>query len=266
MAAGLTILTLILAFTVVPSTALAKVNEAKLNEANKAAATFVQRYKGAFASGKPPRQSDPQVRALLDRILDASAFGREALAPSELSKAQRLINNAVAIFSAYSGAGASSQGARGMGEEQAKRNIVEFAPEIGQCMDFLARAQGVLADSILTWPAQASPAAGEKSGAKPDIAQVQERMAEGFKGILQIVTGFGADESMSDWQLARLAVLNELAPKVAKAIPFPNALGLRLLARTRMRSITNAAVRDALETFAVAIAKREEEKAPQRTR
>jgi hypothetical protein len=55
---------------------------AALDAVNKAIAEFQAMAKDAVTTGKPPRQTDPKVKALLDTILDTA--GLAALAPLPL--------------------------------------------------------------------------------------------------------------------------------------------------------------------------------------
>ena len=260
----LKILALVASLALGPSIAAAKVDSAKLNGANRATAAFLDQYKGPIASGNPPRQSDPKAKALLDKILDAETLGREILAMSELVKVQQLVNNGIKIFSVYTSRQGDAKSAA-QTDEAAERQVVEFGAEIGRCVDFLMKAQGAIADSVSSWLASPSPQVQERPDVKNELPKVQDRMFEGTKGVLIIVGTYPNDDSRTAWQLARLAVLNDFAPKAATALPYAKTLALRVMARKFKSSTTDPTVQGALETFAVAIAKRDlrnERKAP----
>lgn len=247
---------LVLSLALGPSIATAKIDGAKLNAASKATAAFLDQYKGPIASGSPPRQSDPKAKALLDKILDTETLGRETLAIAELGKVQQLVNNGIKIFSVYATRQGDAKPAA-QPDEAAERRVVEFGPEIGRCVDFLMKAQGAIADSVTSWLASAAPQVQERPDVKSELAKVQDRMFEGTRGALIIVSTYPNDDSRTAWQLARLAVLNDFAPKAATALPYAKALALRVIARKFKTSVTDPAVQGALETFAVAVAKRD---------
>lgn len=85
--------------------ALAAMDSAKIAAAKKAGDDFLAITKGSETTGRIPRQNDPKVKILLDRVFDRTAFGKAVLPLSESGKIGELLNNANRIGFAYMLAG-----------------------------------------------------------------------------------------------------------------------------------------------------------------
>src|SRR5918997_5162640 len=157
---GVLRLVAVAAFAFVSGAAGAAMDQAKVAAAKKAGDDFVAMAKGSETSGKVPRQADPKVKALLDRVFDRAALGPTVLPIAESGKVGELLNNANRIGFVYMLAGTGLTSLDKLGEDQkamdqAERNIGAFAPEIGRWFDYQMAIQGAVADSTIGFLATA---------------------------------------------------------------------------------------------------------------
>ena len=239
------------------STASAAVDPAKIAAAKTAADEFLALAQGAQASGQMPRQTDPKVKALLDRIFDRSALGREVLPIGESGKVGELLNNANRVGFAYMLAGtgltdlgaiANDQGAA----DAAERNMATYAPEVGRWFDYQIALQGAIAQSTVAFLASAKQDVLERPQVKSGLAQVRQGLARSIAGVFQTMSADALDDA---WRRDRMAYLVELAPTAAKLLPPEDAKALREQADTLAEAVSDPRLKAELKSFGEIVAK-----------
>ena len=130
---------------------------------DKAADAFVVLAGNSANTGKAPRQTDPAVKPLLDRVLDTSEIQHGVLPVSELGNLSKWTLAVVNVGTIYTLAG------RGMTKleavpndpaviEKLNHNAVVFAPEMGRYFDATIRLEGAVIDTVMVFLSKASPA------------------------------------------------------------------------------------------------------------
>jgi hypothetical protein len=236
--------------------ALAAMDQAKVAAAKKAGDEFVVLAKGSEASGQVPRQSDPKVKALLDKVFDRTAFGPAVLPIAESGKVGELLANANRIGFVYmlAGTGRSDLGQIADDQkamEQAERNIGAFAPEIGRWFDYQMAIQGAIADSTIAFLATAKKNVLDNPQVKEGLGQVRSGLAGSLRGVLQMMASDTLDDA---WRRDRLVALSEIAPKAAKLVSAEDAASLRDSATQLANAITDPMIQAGLRKFGETVA------------
>ena len=244
------------AFAFVSGAAGAAMDQAKVAAAKKAGDDFVAMAKGSETSGKAPRQTDPKVKALLDRVFDRAALGKDVLPIAESGKVGELLNNANRIGFVYmlAGTGLTSLDQLGQNQkamEQAERNMGAFAPELGRWFDYQMVIQGAIADSTSAFLATAQKNVLENPQVKEGLGQVRSGLAGSMRGVLQMMA---SDTLDNDWRRGRLAALAEIAPKAAKLVTPEDAASLKESANQLAKALNDPGLQEALRKFGETIA------------
>jgi hypothetical protein len=235
--------------------AFAAMDQAKVAAAKKAADDFLVLAKGSEMSGQMPRQSDPKAKALLDRVFDRSALGKDVLPISESGKVGELLNNGNRIGFAYMLAGTGQKDLNAIGSDQkaaeiAEKNMTTFAPEIGRWFDYQMVIQGTIADSTSAFLASASKQQLENPQVKEGLGQVRGGLARSIAGVFQTMAGDGLDDA---WRSDRLAGLNEIAPKAAKLVSADEGKELQRQANALAEALADLNLKAGLKKFGDAI-------------
>ena len=231
--------------------ALAQIDSAKLEPAKKAAAQFKTMAAGSEKSGKPPRDSDPEVRQLLTTVFDvrdieaAKTIPVSAMQP--LSE-RMLAGTQVAIVYMLAGTGFTDLGqassAPGIGDK-INVNTVEFAPEFGRYFDFQLKIQSGVIDAVLTKMATSKP---------DEIKRIEQGLAEVRSGSQRVASGFLetlALNGLSDqWLRARIPAMTTVAPRLAKFLLPEQKAQLRELALQVAAVTDEPQTKKAVEEFA----------------
>lgn len=239
----------LLAFALPGGAALAAMDPAKVAAATAAADEFLALPKGA--DGGMPRQSDPKAKALLDKVFDRSALGREVLPIGESGKVGELLNNANRVGFAYmlAGTGQSDLGkiaedAKAM--ELAEKNMSTYAPELGRWFDYQMIIQGSIADSTNAFLASAKKDVLERPQVKDGLGNIRQGLARSLAGMFQTMSGDGLDDG---WRRERMVAIAEIAPKAAKLLVPDDARTLQQQANALAEALADPSLKAELKRF-----------------
>src|SRR5262245_25902067 len=128
----------------------AAVDSARVNEVKKAATAFQALAKNSHVTGQAPRQSDPGVKALLDKVLDTSAVD-QGMTFSDIPRIEEWMAAAQKVIVVYLLAGTGATDIRKLTTSQQNlqrinRNIADFQSEYGRCADFQIAMAGAMLD------------------------------------------------------------------------------------------------------------------------
>jgi hypothetical protein len=196
----------------------AEIDQQKIAAAQKAAADFVKLAGNSARTGKPPRESDPAVKALLDTVLDTSAMSSPEF--SDIPRITQWLANADKVGIVYMMAGTGTRNLAAASNpkiaDRIGKNIAEFQDEYGRFVDFQLALSGFTLDAVRAKMASAS----EKERKDPKF---RGGFMQASSGIVQTVAGtlstFTAEGITDDWRRARLAPLNAIAPKMTETLP-----------------------------------------------
>ncbi len=209
---------LVAALFVSVAPANAEIDQQKIAAAQKAAADFVKLAGNSARTGKPPRESDPAVKALLDTVLDTSAMSAPEF--SDIPRITQWLANADKVGIVYMMAGTGTRNLAAASNpkiaDRIGKNIAEFQDEYGRFVDFQLALSGFTLDAVRAKMASAS----EKERKDPKF---RGGFMQASSGIVQTVAGtlstFTAEGITDDWRRARLGPLNTIAPKMAETLP-----------------------------------------------
>lgn len=198
--------------------AAAPLDAQKLAAVQKAADDFAALAKDSHTDGKPPRQSDPAVAALLDAIFDTSAL--QSPEPLPFDQLGMLNQWTVAILKAgavYMLAGSGTADlAKAAGDaslvEHIERNTAEYAPEMGRYLDAQIRIMDAMIRSVVAHIAS-DPQALENPNVRGGLAKIRAGTKQTLLGAVTTLLNVGLSD---DWRRARLPALAAFAPTAAK--------------------------------------------------
>lgn len=236
-------------FALAGGAALAAMDQAKVAAAKAAADEFLALPKGA--NGGMPRQSDPKAKALLDKVFDRSALGREVLPIGESGKVGELLNNANRVGFAYMLAGTGQSDLGKIAEdpkamELGEKNMSTYAPELGRWFDYQMIIQGSIADSTNAFLASAKKDVLERPQVKDGLGNIRQGLARSLGGMFQTMAGDGLDDG---WRRERMVALAEIAPKAAKLLAPDDARTLRQQANALADALTDPTLKAELKKF-----------------
>ena len=135
---------------ILPQPASAGVNRAKVIAAEQAANEFVRLARNSAKTGKPPRESDPAVKALLDTAFDTSATSTLGVEFSDLPRINQwmAIGDKVGLVYMLAGTGTNNLFQAATNPKTAKlipQNIAAFETEYGRFTDFQVALWGYCA-------------------------------------------------------------------------------------------------------------------------
>jgi hypothetical protein len=229
--------------------AMAAMDQQKITAAQKAAAEFVKLAGNTAKTGKPPRNSDPKIKALLDTVLDTSAMTAPEF--SDIPRITQWLSTADRVGLVYMLAGTGTNNLAAAANpkiaDRIGKNIAEFQDEYGRFVDFQVALSGFTLDAIR---------------AKMDSAPETERKAPKFQaGFMQVASGiaqtiagtlstFTAEGITDDWRRARLAPLTAIAPKAAETLPKNMREKLGEMTREISEQITDPQIKDGVKSIA----------------
>jgi hypothetical protein len=186
-------------------------------DAGKAASDLNSLAKDAFETGRPPRQTDPGVKSLLDRVFGTDVLARRTVGESDLGATADWSMAVVKAGAVYILAGTGISDFSKMTNdpklpERINQNVVAFAPEMGRYFDAQLAVMGGMLDAI-----NASMAGGKTSNAKVEsgLEKVRRGITATLTGALSTVATGGLSD---EWRRARLPALKAAAPKAAKLL------------------------------------------------
>jgi hypothetical protein len=250
----LPIVTLAAALFLTTAPAGAEMDQNKVAAAQKAAGDFVKLARNAAKTGKPPRESDPAVKALLDTVLDTSAMRSPEF--SDIPRITQWLANADKVGLVYMMAGTGSNNLAAARNpkiaDRIGRNIAEFQDEYGRFVDFQLALSGFTVDAIRAKLDQAS----EKERKNPKF---QGGFVQAASGITQTIAGtlsaFTTEGISDDWRRARLMSLNAIAPKLAETLPKPMRDKLGEFTREIGEQVSDPHIKDGVKALAETLTK-----------
>lgn len=229
---------------------------AKIAGITKAADSFVALAKDSQKTGKPPRQTDPAAKPLLDTVLDTKAIeGDQPLPWSDVKALEQWNGAVVKVGLVYFLAGTGIADLQALAADpnaitRANRNIVEFAPEYGRYTDAQLRIHSALMSTALAQMAAVTPEQQKDPALRNTLNNISEGTAEAAIGVL----GSMVLDGMSDaWLLGRVVVLLEITPKVAKFMAPNHRQRLKTVAAEAAEQIKNPDVKSGVNAVARAL-------------
>jgi hypothetical protein len=195
-----------------------KIEPAQLDEVKKAAAEFLDLARDAHAHGRPPRQAEPTIRGLFDKIYDLKEIEGVPLALSEIGKAMAWLMAGEQVGTVYILAGTGVSDINKLPtdptmQRRAHSNVAEFAGEFSRYLDFQIKLIGIMADAELNRLARGD--ALQEPAVKQEIAEVRSALSNTMIGALTTLAYGGLTD---DWRQLRLTLLAEVAPKASKLL------------------------------------------------
>jgi hypothetical protein len=234
----------------------AQLDAAKIAEVKQAAAAFLALGKDAYKTGKPPRQTDPAVKKLLDTVFDTSTLdGSPPLTFAQFLLVNDWLLQVVTVGIVYVTAGTgvenllTAPSVTPQQQQAMNANVVAFGPEIGRYYDAqlaVTRVEIDLAmDEVAAHPDQF------KSGPRAQgVDQMRSGLAETLNGVL---TTFQVSGVETAWLRDRLPALAGIAPSAAKFLQSADKQKLHDLAQTVAGAMTDDMVKNGLNSFAQAV-------------
>ncbi|HVC50534.1 MAG TPA: hypothetical protein VND87_00785 [Stellaceae bacterium] len=225
----------------------------KLAAVNKAAASFVVMAKGSAENGKPPRQSDPQVKALLDTVFDTG--GLAALAPIAFSDLNGINDwslkiNDVGIVYVFAGTGINDPSQLSNFTEKMRQkvgqNTIDYGPEMGRYLDSSLQVTQALLLSVMA-EMSAKPDNFKSTQVQRGLTEIRGGVQESLNGVMTSFLTPGLDPA---WMRERLPALAAIAPVAAKFLLASGRHELSETAQQVARSMSDATVKAALVQFA----------------
>jgi hypothetical protein len=221
-----------------------------------AADAFVALAADSANTGKAPRQSDPAVKPLLDRVLDTSELQRGVQPVSELGDLGKWALAIVKVGTVYTLAGSGMSKLEAVPNDPAvieklNHNAVVFPLEMGRYYDATMWVEGAIIDTVMVFLSKASQADVERT--KDGIAQIRAGAVQSFAGVITTLPTNGiADE----WRRERLAVLAAIAPRAAKFLLTEDLRQLSDTAKATAAQMTDPEVKTALTQIAAVLTQR----------
>jgi hypothetical protein len=241
--------------TITRAEAEARIEPAQLDEIKSAATEFLSLAKESPANGRPPRQSEPTIAGLLDKIFDLSPIEGSTLTFADVGKANEwfAVGDRVGTVYILAGTGATDINklpADPAIQRRTHRNVVEFSPEFARYLDFQVKLAATMMDAELSRSAKAADTL-QQAEVKREMDEVRTTLTESMTGDL---TTLAYDGVTDDWRHARLTVLMQVAPRAATFLTPDQTRALRDHALTVMTFVRDKAVQESLRTFADKIA------------
>jgi hypothetical protein len=233
-----------------------KIEPAQLDAARKAADEFLSLASQSHVNGRPPRLSEPTIRALLEKIFDVSELQGATLAGADIGRAAEWYAIGDRVGTVYILAGTGFNDIAKLPNDpalqrQSHRNVAEFAPEFARYLDFQVRLAAIMMKAVLKRNAAGDKAMLERPEVKREAAETRVTMAETLTGVL---TTFAYDNVSDEWRRQRLKLLEEVSPMTAEFLLREQANELRGHALKVAGFMRDKAMRDAVTAFADGIA------------
>lgn len=241
---------LILSITGAP----AAMDQAKLAAAQKAASEFVRLAGNAAKTGKPPRESDPKAKALLDIVLDTSAMTSPEF--SDVPRITQWLANADRVGLVYMLAGTGTNNLAAATNpkiaDRIAKNIAEFQTEYGRFVDFQLALSAFTLDAIRAKIESAPEKERNNPKFQAGFLQVGSGIAQTLIGTLSTFTGEGITD---DWRRARLEPANAVAAKVAQVLPKDMREKMAEMTREIGDQVADPQIKDGVKAIADTLAK-----------
>ena len=215
--------------TIVRADAEVKIETARLDEVRKAADDFLAFARNSYVTGRAPRQSEPPIRELLDKVFDLSELDGTPLTVSDVTKALDWFVAGDRVGTVYILAGTGIDDINKLTNDasvqrRTHRNVAEFAAEFARYLDFQVKLAGIMMEAEINRTAKASPDVLNRPEVRREIADVRSTLAETLTGTL---TTLAYDGLTDEWRRERLKLLLEVAPKAAQFLSADQARAVR---------------------------------------
>lgn len=228
------------------------IDPAKLDAAKEASDAFLDLAKESHLNGRPPRESDPLVKAMLDKVFDVEAVTAARLAPSEVEKGIEWFNVGENVGIVYILAGTGVSDINSLPDdatvrERTHRNVAEFAIEFGRYLDFEIGILHALADAEQS---RAKTTLRENLQSEENTKRVEDLRATyagALTGNLTSITYTGLSDG---WRRERIALLNAVAPTTARFLSEEEGRALREHALKVVGYLENPQLQAGVKEFA----------------
>lgn len=234
--------------------AQAAMDQKKIVAAQKAAADFVKLAGNSARTGKPPRETDPKVKALLDIVLDTSAMTAPEF--SDIPRITQWLVNADRVGLVYMMAGTGTNNLASATNpkiaDRIQKNIAEYQTEYGRFVDFQVALSSFTLDAIRAKMDSAPEKERKDPKFQAGFLQVAGGIAQTLAGTLSTFTTEGITD---EWRRARLVPLSAIAPKVAETAPKDVREQLAGMTREISEQIADPQIKDSVKAIADTVGK-----------
>ena len=236
--------------------ARADLDATKVDTSKNALAAFKTMATDSATTGNAPRESDPKVKALLDKVWDDSDVRTgKAVKFEELTPLSTRMVAGVQTALVYMLAGTGATDIQQIASDpnastKVNLNVIKFAPEMGRYYDFQLTVQGAISDAVAVKLASSSRLELANANFQSGLAQIRNGGQQIIGGVIETLAVNGITD---EWRRGRLPALLAIAPKAAKIMQPEQKKQLQELARACADVMDDAAVKDGLQKFAVAI-------------
>jgi hypothetical protein len=238
------------------------VDDKKLTAIKNSASEFLKLAEGAAQSGRPPRQSDPKVKPLLDAVFDTSILNTGRPLPfSDIQHVNewslQVLTVGAVYFLAVTGYTDLSKLAGVEAAEQQKvikkinENTAAFAPEMGRYIDAQLAITRALIWGVTT-EISANPDNFKSQKSQNGLANIRAGVV---KTLVGCVTTLPIEGLGDDWRRDRIPALTAIAPNAATFLLPDQRKSVHDASLEVAERITDPAVKSALTAFASAVAR-----------
>ncbi|WP_170149536.1 hypothetical protein [Rhodoplanes roseus] len=249
--------TIVLAATLATGTATAQIDPAKLPAARTAAASLLAIAKGSETTGRVPRANDPAVRQLLDTVFDArDVVAGRGISFQELGLLTERMVTGARIGTVYMLAGTGATDLAQLAndpqaDDKVNRNVVRFAPEMGDFLDFELHIQGAVIEAVLTRLSTMRPDEAARPNFQSGIASIRQ---SSLRTVASVIETLAVDGLTDDWRRARLPALAAIAPRLARFLQAGQKADLQRLASARADATADPGLKRSLTAFGRTVA------------
>jgi hypothetical protein len=228
---------------------------AKVDASETAIAAFKTMAKDSATTGNVPRESDPAAKALLDKIFDDSdVVATKNVRFNDLTPLSARMGNGVQAALVYMLAGTGATEIQQLESDpnaatKVNLNVIKFAPEMGRYYDFQLTVQGAIWEAVAVKVATSTRMELANVNFQNALAQIRDGGHRVIAGIETLAVNGVTDE----WRRGRLPALHAIVPQAAKILQPEQKKQLQELARACADVMDDAAVKEGLQKFAVAI-------------
>lgn len=223
------------------------------SDAAKAAADeLIALGQGSATSGNPPRESDPNVKALLDTVFATQILADTAPVPfSEIQPVLAWMQTIQSVGGIYmfAGTGVTDMSKANLNDPQiiarTDSNMAVFAAESGRYLDAQLASMQALIQSVEKYITD-SPAVLEQANVKAGLEQIRAGLTQTLTGVLTTI----ANGAMTDdWRRARLPALTSLGDVSVTLLLPEQCAALRDTSAQVSDAVADAEVKSSLKAF-----------------
>src|SRR4051794_10887229 len=201
--------------------ARADLDQAKVDASKNALAAFKDMAKDSATSGNAPRESDPAVKALLDKVFDDSDVrSAKTVAFKELTPLSARMGAGVQTALVYMLAGTGAADIQQLESDpnastKVNLNVIKFAPEMGRYYDFQLTVQGAIWEAVAVKVATSTRMELANVNFQNALAQIRDGGHRVIAGVIETLAVNGVTD---EWRRGRLPALNAIVPKAANIL------------------------------------------------